>query len=359
MPPVIPKAVLAPQESHQRLLLKRFGKTVLREGYTCIPNLLMRYQAELMINPTQLNIIVQIWMSWWDRYPFPAIRTIADRMHRGQRCVQVNLRRLEKPLYDEDGKKLRDSLISIRARSHESGGSLTNEYDFTPLLKALEKLTRRGGGESRFTGGMNPDSPGGESRFTRGMNLDSPGGMNLDSPNKDKYRKRLKDKDESYLAEKKSSLQKTNLTPEQESLYAIFDQLYGNLNGSSMRVIRNQRNLDAIDQLIACEASIDSIRDVFKDIWDDPENNHWWRKHLTISALASQYATRLAVLKTKQNGKPRDAPTPTMSPDERLARDLARWNRDCARRGEPALTIDEFRQLLEQTRKGANPHGTS
>ncbi len=134
------EAQSSPQETHQATLLRRFGATVLNGGYTCIPNLLMKYQAELLLNPTQFNIICHIWMSWWEHYPYPAITTIAARMNRGRRCIQVNLRKIEQKIIDEaSGEVVRPSLLESVARFNQRGQT-TNEYDFTRLLRALEDL---------------------------------------------------------------------------------------------------------------------------------------------------------------------------------------------------------------------------
>src|SRR5215207_7974183 len=67
----------------------RFGDEILQAGFTSVPNLLLRYQAELDITAAELNFILQVWSHWWDdKDPYPALGTIAQRMGASRRQVR-------------------------------------------------------------------------------------------------------------------------------------------------------------------------------------------------------------------------------------------------------------------------------
>src|SRR5438046_3136311 len=100
MPPPVATAPHDPPPSDQKLhrqLLRRFGKTILKDGFSCIPNLLLRHQATLGITPVEMNIITHIWTCWWYEWPFPRVRTIAERIGRTKRAVQYHLHALKTP----------------------------------------------------------------------------------------------------------------------------------------------------------------------------------------------------------------------------------------------------------------------
>ena len=50
-----------------------FGEDIMSHGYTGVPNIMVRAQARLGLNPTQFNILVQL-LSYYmdpDRPPYP------------------------------------------------------------------------------------------------------------------------------------------------------------------------------------------------------------------------------------------------------------------------------------------------
>ncbi len=125
--------------NHLAETLQRFDG-VLGEGTSCLPNTLFAHQSDLHLNPTQFNLVLQLFSVWWDSWPHPPIRAIAFRMGRSERCIQMNLRKLARPLLDAEGVEVRPALLEVRPRRTERGDSDTNEYDLSPLLAYLSHV---------------------------------------------------------------------------------------------------------------------------------------------------------------------------------------------------------------------------
>ncbi|MDW3150601.1 helix-turn-helix domain-containing protein, partial [Vibrio sp. 2132-1] len=72
------------QEIKPQELSKRWGKEVINEGWTAIPNTLIERQQALKLNPTEMNILLVLLKYWWEdnKSPFPSKKTIADYINR-------------------------------------------------------------------------------------------------------------------------------------------------------------------------------------------------------------------------------------------------------------------------------------
>jgi hypothetical protein len=94
-PNVIPLPI---SKKERRRAEDKWSPQVIKLGYTPLPSLLLRAQAKLKINPTQLNVLIQIIEHWWeaDKDPYPAKETIARRMGKSPRQIQRVLTQLEK-----------------------------------------------------------------------------------------------------------------------------------------------------------------------------------------------------------------------------------------------------------------------
>src|SRR5918912_3592 len=73
---------------------KIWGKTVCRLGYAGVPSILIQAQRRLGINPTQMNIIVQLLDYWREpaRKPFPSKKELAKRIGVTATTIQNNIR---------------------------------------------------------------------------------------------------------------------------------------------------------------------------------------------------------------------------------------------------------------------------
>ena len=66
-------------------------------GFLALPEVLLRKQAQLSINTTELTVLINILSFWWyeDQLPFPGNKTIATRMGVEPRTVQRAIKSLE------------------------------------------------------------------------------------------------------------------------------------------------------------------------------------------------------------------------------------------------------------------------
>ncbi|SDQ29079.1 helix-turn-helix domain-containing protein [Pseudovibrio sp. Tun.PSC04-5.I4] len=95
---VIPFTGTAGTKSKKQSSTERiWGKDVCSHGYAGVPSILIRCQQRLGLNPTQMNIILQLLNYWHDprRKPFPRKKELADRIGVTPKTIQNNIRALE------------------------------------------------------------------------------------------------------------------------------------------------------------------------------------------------------------------------------------------------------------------------
>lgn len=119
------------QSSDLKTSEKKWGRAVMRQGYSMIPSLLFKAQQRLGINPTQLAIIVQLADYWWDadRKPYPSKKTLSERLGISPRQLQRHIAELEDA-----------GLVRRIQRTGSHRGKLSNEYDLSGLVARLAKL---------------------------------------------------------------------------------------------------------------------------------------------------------------------------------------------------------------------------
>lgn len=112
----------------------KWGKPLIKAGWTLIPNQLLERQAALGLDATDINILLHLMRYWWeaDRLPFPSKATIAKCMKAHPRTVQRRIAKLETA-----------GFIKRKRRDHPERGRLTNEYDFTGLISQLEPMAKQ------------------------------------------------------------------------------------------------------------------------------------------------------------------------------------------------------------------------
>lgn len=100
-------------------------------GFTPVPNTLMRAQAKLGLSPTEVVVVLNILLHWWerDRMPFPSTPAIAKRSGLSVRTVQRSLKSLE-----EKG------LIGRVRERNEQNKNKRARYDLSGLREALAKF---------------------------------------------------------------------------------------------------------------------------------------------------------------------------------------------------------------------------
>lgn len=110
---------------------KKWGRGVMKLGFSIIPSLLLRAQQRLGLNPTQLAILLQIADYWWDhdRKPYPSKQTLSERLGLSPRQIQRHIAELEAA-----------GLVQRIERRAVHRGKLSNEYDLSGLVERLKKL---------------------------------------------------------------------------------------------------------------------------------------------------------------------------------------------------------------------------
>jgi predicted transcriptional regulator len=110
---------------------QKWGKAVMKLGFSIVPSLLLRAQNRLGLNPTQLAVLMQLCDFWWDndRKPYPAKKILAERLGISERQVQRYIAELEKA-----------GLVIRTQRYASHGGKLSNTYDLEGLVKKLKDL---------------------------------------------------------------------------------------------------------------------------------------------------------------------------------------------------------------------------
>jgi hypothetical protein len=142
---------------------------ILDEGFTSVPNILLRYRSNLGIKPHHLALVIDIMSFKWDtENPFPSYSTLAQRADVTERGIRKTVHELER----------QNLLIRTQRFDEESGAQITTIFDFRPLIQKLKEemhkvemttelstankiKTRRGEGDLQFRGGRNYSSGGG------------------------------------------------------------------------------------------------------------------------------------------------------------------------------------------------------
>lgn len=119
------------KKSDQHTSERKWGRAVVKLGFSIIPSLIFRAQARLGLNPTQLAVLLQLADYWWDeqRHPYPSKQTLADRLGLSARQVQRHIADLETA-----------GLVKREERYATHKGRLTNLYDLSGLVERLKKL---------------------------------------------------------------------------------------------------------------------------------------------------------------------------------------------------------------------------
>lgn len=110
---------------------KKWGKDVMKLGFSVMPSLLFRAQRRLGLSPTQLAVLVQLADFWWDeeRKPYPSKETLSQRLGIGPRQIQRHIADLEEA-----------GLVRRIERRAIHKGKLSNAYDLSGLVEKLKKL---------------------------------------------------------------------------------------------------------------------------------------------------------------------------------------------------------------------------
>lgn len=109
----------------------RWGKNVIKAGYTVVPSIILRAQSRLHINAIELAVLLHLLDHWWDNaeMPFPSKKRIAERLGVSDKTVQRAIVALET-----------ENLVRRVKRSNGNGGQASNLYDLTPLIERIRPI---------------------------------------------------------------------------------------------------------------------------------------------------------------------------------------------------------------------------
>lgn len=101
---------------------------ILDEGFTSVPNILLRYRSKIGLKPKHIMLIIDIMSYKWDAsYPFPSYSTLSQRSGVEERSVKRITQDLE-----ELG-----LLVKTPRFDSETRAQVTTVFDFRPLIKKL------------------------------------------------------------------------------------------------------------------------------------------------------------------------------------------------------------------------------
>lgn len=112
-------------------LIRRWGSTVMADGFQAVPHRLLRHQAELKLTPSEMVVLLNVLDFWWtsQRRPFPSAASIARRTAASERTVRRHLSSLQKKGY--------------LAKSSSADGD-KREFDPTGLIHRLTAIIQKG-----------------------------------------------------------------------------------------------------------------------------------------------------------------------------------------------------------------------
>lgn len=217
---------------------------ILDEGFTSVPNILLRYRSQIGLKPKHIMLIIDIMSFKWDSSsPFPSYSTLSVRAGIEERSIKRITQDLE-----ELG-----LLVKTPRFDDETGAQVTTVFDFRPLVqKLIEEMNKdlgqeyhdvekedlheregRGGIKRQTTkkpvnkeqkGGDKNVMGEGDKNVTRGVTETPPGGVTEMSPEEDKYIKknnivRTLENTRTYSRGKKNAKNKAEETKQRVSKY--------------------------------------------------------------------------------------------------------------------------------------------
>ncbi len=219
-----------PTNKQDKTRIVQIWGDILDEGFTSVPNLLLRYRSALGIKPKHLTLIIDIMSFKWDRYsPFPSYSTLAKRAGVEERSIKRITQDLEEL----------HLLIKEPRFNEETGAQITTIFDFRPLVKKLiEEMHKQDFYEQsteenkQNTGNRRDDRiviGGGDKNVTGGVTKLSRGGVTKMSPKEDTYINKTQINKRTYSVKTKKNEKKVHTDLKngifKTRLYEIYDNL--------------------------------------------------------------------------------------------------------------------------------------
>ncbi len=123
-------------ERNPYAIVARWGDELLDDGFTVLPNLIMKHYAKLGVSPSEMMLVAHIVQyQWTEKNPYPSLQGIAERMGLSRRQVNNYIKSLKDKGY-----------LEVRERYTPGRGQQTSEYDFSGLRLAVLHLVKGGSG---------------------------------------------------------------------------------------------------------------------------------------------------------------------------------------------------------------------
>lgn len=193
-----------PNAKQDKTKIVQIWGEILDEGFTSVPNILLRYRSQIGLKPKHIMLIIDIMSFKWDKgSPFPSYSTLSLRAGVEERSIKRITQDLEElgllvktPRFDED-----------------TGAQVTTVFDFRPLVQKLIEELNNDYGEDEGEGIKSPGDDKvtnplrqkkviktgtkgddkivmgeGDKNVTRGVTKKTPGGVTKMSPKEYTYR---------------------------------------------------------------------------------------------------------------------------------------------------------------------------
>jgi len=128
-----------PNAKQDKTKIVQIWGEILDEGFTSVPNILLRYRSQIGLKPKHIMLIIDIMSFKWDKgSPFPSYSTLSLRAGVEERSIKRITQDLE-----ELG-----LLVKTPRFDEETGAQVTTVFDFRPLVqKLIEEMNEDQGGE--------------------------------------------------------------------------------------------------------------------------------------------------------------------------------------------------------------------
>jgi len=117
-----------PNAKQDKTKIVQIWGEILDEGFTSVPNILLRYRSQIGLKPKHIMLIIDIMSFKWDKdSPFPSYSTLSLRAGVEERSIKRITQDLEEL----------DLLVKTPRFDEDTGAQVTTVFDFRPLVQKL------------------------------------------------------------------------------------------------------------------------------------------------------------------------------------------------------------------------------
>lgn len=120
-------------ELSKKTILEKWGEEVCCLGWVSVPTLLLFSQKELNISASELNVLMNLLIHWWNKSdkPYPSQKAISYRSG-------LALKTIQRALHSLEDKGLISKISTARSNNITHG---RNYYDLMPLVNSLNNIS--------------------------------------------------------------------------------------------------------------------------------------------------------------------------------------------------------------------------